>query len=98
MNNLEQSIEEIVLKPAQWKLDDYVKAKKQLISLFESLINEVIGEDIVMPEISMISIAHTTDGKVISGSEVQERLVIYNSIKDEQRAKAKQLLKEMGEK
>lgn len=44
-NELKQRIDEIVLKPAQWQLDDYQRDKAQLLQLIERVTNTVIGID-----------------------------------------------------
>ena len=39
---MSNTLDEIILKPAAWKLDDYTKAKQ---ALYQLILTKVIGED-----------------------------------------------------
>lgn len=92
MNNQQQSIETILnwLSPGSASHRKY-EAIQQLSSLFESLINEAVGPDLHWDRKQRMQFS-------TSEADSFSYLFAYNKALENVRAKAKQLLKEMGDK
>ena len=78
-----KTIDETILKPAQWQYNDYQKAKQELRAIIEEVLDRVIGADE----------SHKWDGdKSQRGRDYRDYLGNRDDLRDEQRTTAKKEL------